>query len=182
MRTPEEAAQLSQRLDEATAGNLAMIDKVLAFVVDRLDTMLQSQDPRSEPRAIMGRLGGAESAATENKIIVSIANIERETTQRPANRGGPPPLDINLFILVAANFSDDYAEALKALSAALAFFQSSPVMTPATSPGFPAGIERLTIEFVNMSLQEANNLWTIRGSLYLPSFLLKLRATASAGP
>jgi hypothetical protein len=180
MRTPRKP-QLSQRLEEATAGNVAMIDKVLGFIVDRLDTVLQSQDPRSEPRAIMGRLGGAESAAAENKIIVSIANIER-ATQRPTNHGGPPPLDINLFVLVAANFSDNYAEALKSLSAALAFFQSSPVMTPATSPGFPAGIDKLTIEFVNMSFQEASNLWTIRGSLYLPSFLLKLRATASAGP
>ena len=180
MRTPRKPRSCLNA-SEATAGNVAMIDKVLAFVVDRLDTMLQSQEPRSEPRAIMGRLGGAELAAAENKIIVSIANIERETaTQRPANRGGPPPLDINLFILVAANFSDNYAEALKSLSAALAFFQSSPVMTPATSPGFPAGIERLTIEFVNMSLQEANNLWSVQA--YLPSFLLKLRATASAGP
>ena len=156
-----------------------MIDKVLGFIVEILNTALQEQDPRSERPAIMGRLGGAESAMFENKIIVSLANIERETrTQRVNNLQSrrPPPLDVNLFILVAANFSDnDYPEALKSLSAALAFFQSSPVMTPATSPGVPAGIERLTIEVVNMSFQEVNNLWTVRGSLYLPSFLLKLR-------
>jgi Pvc16 N-terminal domain len=156
-----------------------MIDKVLGFIVERLNTVLQEQDPRGGRPATMGRLGGAESAMFENRIIVSLANIERETgTQRVNNlqSGKPPPLDVNLFILVAANFSDsDYAEALKSLSAALAFFQASPVMTPATSPGLPPGIERLTIEVVNMSFQEVNNLWTVRGSLYLPSFLLKLR-------
>jgi hypothetical protein len=78
-------------------------------------------------------------------------------------------------ILVAANFGDNYTEALKLLSSALAFVQSSPVLTPMTSSAFPAGIERLTIEFVNVNLQELNSLWTIRGSLYLPSFLLKVR-------
>ena len=160
-----------------------MIDGLLAFIVDRLNTVLQDQEPRGEPQAIMGRLGGVQPAATENKIIVSIANIERETTTRGPNdhSGGRPTLNINLFVLVAANF-DNYAQALRSLSTALTFFQSSPVMTPATSPGFPVGIDKLTIEFVNMSFQEASNLWTIRGSLYLPSFLLKLRATASAGP
>jgi hypothetical protein len=149
-----------------------MIDKVLGFIVERLNTALQDQDPRSELPAIMGRLGGADSAWFENKIIVSLANIERETATQQAN---------NLFILVAANFNDkNYAEALKSLSAALAFFQSSPVMTPATSPGLPAGIDKLTIEFVTMSFQEVNNLWAVRGSLYLPSFLLKLRTITSA--
>lgn len=155
-----------------------MIDKVLGFTVDRLNAALQLREPSGEPHAIMARLGGAGSVMVENKIILSIANIERETGTQGANnpRGDrPPPLNINLFILVAANFGDNYAEGLKFLSAALAFFQSSPVMTPATFPDFPAGIERLTIEFVNLSFQDVNNLWTVRGSLYLPSFLLKLR-------
>jgi hypothetical protein len=160
-----------------------MIDKALSFVVDRLNAVLQIQDPSPEPHAIMARLGGAESAMVENKIIVSIANIERETgTRGPNNLRGDrtPPLDINLFILVASNFGDNYAEGLKQLSAALAFFQSTPVMTPATSPDFPAGIEKWTIEFVNLSFQEVNNFWTARGSLYLPSFLLKLRTLTIA--
>ena len=159
-----------------------MIDKVLGFVVDDLNATLQSQFPSGERRAVMGRIGGVESTALDNKIIVSIANLEREAGTARTNTprgGGPPPLDINLFILVAANFGD-YAEAAKFLSAALVFFQSRPVMTPATSPGFPAGIDRLTIEFVNLSLQDLNNLWSVRGSLYLPSFLLKLRTLTLA--
>ena len=79
---------------------------------------------------------------------------------------------------MVANFGDNYADALKFLSAALVFFHSSPVMTPATSSDFPADIEKLTIEFVNLSLQEVSNLWTVRGSLYLPSFVLKLTPVA----
>jgi Pvc16 N-terminal domain len=160
-----------------------MIDKALGFIVDKLEAALQNQNRSSEPHAIMARLGGAESAVVENKIILSIANIERETGTQGANNllgDRTPPLNINLFILVAANFGDNYAEGLKQLSAALAFFQSSPVMTPATSPDFPAGIEKWTIEFVNLSFQEVNNLWTVKGSLYLPSFLLKLRTLAIA--
>jgi len=154
-----------------------MIDKLLSFIVDRLNAALEIQFPNSEPHVVMGRIGGVESTALENKIIVSMANVEQETrTQGTRNFLGadPPLLNVDLFILVAANFTGNYAGALKFLSAAVVFFHSSPVMTPATSPDFPADIQKLTIEFVNLSLQEVNNLWTVRGSLYLPSFLLKL--------
>jgi|SRR6266851_9939644 len=160
-----------------------MIDKVLGFIADKLNATLQTQWPSSEPHAVMGQIGGADSTAVESKIIVSIANLERETAAQGTNnpRGdGPLPLNVNLFILVAASFGDNYAEALKFLSAALVFFHSSPVMTPATSPNLPAGIEKTTIEFVNLSLQDLNNLWTVRGSLYLPSFVLKLRTVTFA--
>src|SRR5260370_23427017 len=149
-----------------------MIDKALSFIVDKLEAALQNQDRSSEPHAIMARLGGAESAVVENKIIVSIANLERETGTQGANNplgDRTPPLNINLFILVAANFGDNYAEGLKQLSAALAFFQSSPVMTPATSPDFPAGIEKWKLEVVHMGFQEVTNHSTSRVSLYLPS-------------
>jgi Pvc16 N-terminal domain len=168
-----------------------MIDKALAFILDRLNVALQHQYPSSEPHAVMADLGGPESAAFENKIILSVVNIERETGIQGAGNVRPdstgynrifPPLNINLLILVAANYGDNYAEALKFLSSALAFFQSSLVLTPTTSSAFPAGLEKLTIEFVNMTLQELNSLWTMRGSLYLPSFLLKLRTlTISKG-
>jgi hypothetical protein len=160
-----------------------MIDKVLGFIVDKLNAALQIQFPSGKPYVAMGRVGGAESTALENKIILSMANLEQETRTQGNNnpRGdGPQPLNINLFILVAANFGDNYAEALKFLSAALLFFHSSPVVTSATSPDFPADIEKLTIEFVNLSLQEVNNLWAVRGSLYLPSFLLKLTPITTA--
>jgi uncharacterized protein DUF4255 len=153
-----------------------MIDKVLSFIVEKLNATLENQYPSCEPHAVMGRIGGILSTALENKVIVSLANLEHETRIQGTNlpRGGPPPLTINVFILVVANFGDNYADALKFLSAALVFFHSSPVMTPATSSDFPTEIEKLTIEFVNLSLQEVSNLWTVRGSLYLPSFVLKL--------
>ena len=162
-----------------------MIDTALGFILDRLNAALEDQYPSSEPHAVIGKLGGPPSGAAENKIILSVANLERETGIQGARNLRPdatgydrisfPSLKINLLILVAANFGDNYTEALKLLSSALAFVQSSPVLTPMTSSAFPAGIERLTIEFVNVNLQELNSLWTIRGSLYLPSFLLKVR-------
>src|SRR5271166_2727773 len=123
-----------------------MIDKVLGFVVDRLNGALQYEYPSSEPRAVISDLGGPESAAVENKIVLSIANIERETGNQRGNNlrvSGtgysriPLPLNVNLYILVSANFGDNYAEGLKLLSDALGFFHSSAVMTPATSPAFP---------------------------------------------
>jgi hypothetical protein len=157
-------------------GNVQMIDKVLSFIAEKLNATLESQYPSSEPHAVMGQIGDISSTVLESKVIVSLANLEYETRIQRTNlsRGGPTPLPINIFILVVANFGDNYADALKFLSAALVYFHSSPVMTPATLSDFPTDIEKLTIEFVNLSLQEVSNLWTVRGSLYLPSFVLKL--------
>lgn len=165
-----------------------MIDKALGFIVDRLNAALQQPFPSSEPHVVMADLNGTDAAKVENKVILSVANIERETgTQAPVNfRPDPsgynksfPPLNINVLILVAASFAN-YAEALKFLSSTLAFFQSSMIMTPATAPNFPAGIDRLALDFVNVSVQELNSLWSIRGSQYLPSFLLRIRTVTLA--
>ena len=166
-----------------------MIDKALGFILDRLNAALQHQFPAGEPHAVSAALGGPASATVDSKIVLTIANIERETgTQSPVNvrpdatgyNRTSPPLNVNLYILVAANFGDNYAEAVKLLSGALGFFQSSTVMTPTNSPGFLAGLERLSVELVNLSLQELNSLWSIQGSRYLPSFMLKLRTVAIA--
>jgi hypothetical protein len=166
-----------------------MIDKVLGFLLDRLNAALQHQYPSGEPHAVSAGLGGPEAATLENKIVLSIANIERETgTQTPVNvrpdatgfNRTSAPLNVNLLILVTANFGDNYGEALKLLSAALSFFQSSAVMTPTSASAFPVGLERLTVELVNLSIQELSSLWTIQGSRYLPSFLLKLRTVTIA--
>jgi hypothetical protein len=164
-----------------------MIDKTLGFLLDRLNATLTRQFPGSEPHAVSAALGAAGTPAVDNKIVLSIVNIERETgTQSPVqvradakgfNRTSQP-LNVNLLVLVAANFGDNYGEALKLLSGGLDFFQSLPIMTPANSPAFPAGLDKLSVELVNLSIGELNSLWSINGSRYLPSFLLKLRTVA----
>lgn len=164
-----------------------MIDTTLVFVLRQLNGWLGLRYPSDEPHAVLAGLDkrdGITAAAIDNRVLVSIVNVERESVvanasaYRPEADGGyarmQPALHVNLLLLVAAHYESDYLEALKFLSATIGFFQATPALTLAT-PGFPTGLERLTFEFVSLSLQEMNNLWGVRGSTYRPSVVYKLR-------
>jgi hypothetical protein len=160
-----------------------MIDAVFALALDRLNAALKQKYPRDEPHAIMATLGGTPAESQNNKLIITLVNVERESAAAVAPgfradaggfRRGSAQLCVNLVMMVAANYPDNYKEGLVNLSEALGVFQSIPILTPA-GVNLPAGLERLTFEFVDASLQDLNSLWTMRGSLYLPCFLIKAR-------
>ena len=72
------------------------------------------------------------------------------------------------YLQVAANFGANYLESLRFLSAALEFFYERPVFSA-------AGVERLSVQMLNLTIQDLHNLWSISGGKYLPSALYKLR-------
>jgi hypothetical protein len=165
-----------------------MIDKTLTFVLGELNGFLGTIFPSSEPHAVLSSLAnpdGSASQGTENKIIVSLTNIERETAAvstpiqtRPDNGGAlrvSTPLNLNIFILLSSSFVGNYAEALRFLSESIRFFQAKPVYTPQNSPGFPRELERLAIEMVTLNIQDLQNLWSNMGGRYLPSAFYKVR-------
>jgi hypothetical protein len=164
-----------------------MIDKALNFTLDELNSFLGTRFQSQENLAVLSSLSSQDGSApvvTDNKIVMSLVNIERETAASSAVRtradGGSyivanPALNLNLYILVSACFGHSYAESLKFLANALAFFQSKPVFTPKSSAGFPRELEQISFEMVNLSFQELNNMWGIMGAKYIPSVLYKLR-------
>jgi len=165
-----------------------MIDKTLAFVLGELNAFLGTVFPASEPHAVLSSLAqqdGSPPPGIENKILLTLINVERDTTAFAPNlptrtEAGlatrvNPPLNLNLNFLVSASFTTDYLEALRFLSSSLGFFQSKPVFTPQNSPAFPRGLERLTMEMVNVSIPDLQNLWASAGAKYLPSALYKAR-------
>jgi Pvc16 N-terminal domain len=76
---------------------------------------------------------------------------------------------------VSASFGSNYAEALKLLSAVLGYFQGKPMFNAQSASTFPKGLERLTMEVVNLDVQGVNNLWGNLGVKYQPSVLYKAR-------
>jgi hypothetical protein len=165
-----------------------MIDKTLGFLLGELNGFLSTSFPSSEPHAVLSGLAnpdGSVPLGLENKIVVSLANIERETaavssgSQIRSDNGDKLrvglPLNLNIFILLSSNFGGNYVEALRFLSSSIGFLQSKPVFTPQNSPGFPRGLERLTIEMVNLNMQDLQNLWACTGGKYLPSAFYKAR-------
>lgn len=165
-----------------------MIDKTISFLLAQLNAQLCIGAPSMEPRAVASALvmpDGSLSHETENKIVLTVAGIERETSafayagNRNADESGRllvnPPLNLNLYLLVSSSFRQNYIESLRQLSATFAFFHSKPVFTPQNSPDFPSELQRMSLEMVNLSIVDQQNLWACQGSKYMPSGFYKAR-------
>ena len=118
-------------------------------------------------------------------VRIALVNIQEDAfrggRQVAKRRGdGLAPIDsprrINIDLLFAFDFHD-YAANLRHLSSTIEFFQHKPVLAPSTDdPGavpFPASIETLTLEIVNMQREELHHLWTTIGAAYRPSVMYR---------
>lgn len=163
-----------------------MIDKALNFLLDEINGFLGRRFQSSEELAVLSSLANPDGTIPlniENKLVLTLANVEREGAAGASGESrlvGPrprvsPPLHLNLYLLVAANFGNNYRESIKFLSQAVAFFQASPVFTPERSSAFPREMERLTVDLMNMDLAFLYNLWSALGAKYLPSVVYKVR-------
>jgi Pvc16 N-terminal domain len=163
-----------------------MIDVALAFIRQVLDNYLANSLAIAEGVVVLNNLvdaNGASPQKNQNSIVITLINLEYETTKQlyggQVQNGNQvdrlnPAVRFNLDILVSANF-DDYAEALKFLTASIGFFQENQAFTRATAPTLPPGIAALTVEIENSPFYKAHNLWTALGAKYLPSMIYKIR-------
>jgi len=164
-----------------------MIDKTMSFLIGELNSLLANRFQSNEDLAVLSSLANPDGTlppAIENKLVLSLINVEREpsaTGSRPMRSVGEglarvsPPLGLNLLVLATASFSSNYAEALKVLSHVMGFFQAKPSFNAQNSAAFPASMEKLSVELVNLSIHEINNVWSILGAKYMPSIAYKVR-------
>jgi hypothetical protein len=165
-----------------------MIDKTMNFLVGELNSLLANRFQSNEDLAVLSSLANPDGSlppAIENKLVLSLINVERDPSAnagcRPVRNVGEglgrvsPPLGLNLLVLVTASFSSKYGEALKVLSHVMAFFQAKPSFNAQNSAAFPASMEKLSVELVNLSIHEINNVWSILGAKYMPSIAYKVR-------
>lgn len=153
-----------------------MIQDILTCYVARLDEYLLKRHHQPEGIAEVGFIG---NSAEEKpcKLIVSLLNIERETSggisaplQKTPNGYVrlSPPLLANLNLMLAAVYDEKrYVESLSVLSDTLKFIQAV--------PGFEWEGQNYTVEIVTLSSQDINNVWTTLGGQYYPSVVCKLR-------
>lgn len=173
-----------------------MIDIALAHIAGQLDQALRRRFGAAEAMVVVSSLvdlDGSVSPQVGGKLVVLLAGIERETLAYRDNRQlqatdgrfvtGSAPAHLNLSVMCAANFaSGTYAEALKLISATVAFFQARPVIDHANTPELDARIDKLTLEIENLGMPAMCNLWGVLGGKYLPSVLYKVRmSTIEAG-
>lgn len=169
-----------------------MINAALGTLAGQLNQFFRRTLALSEDIVEVSNLVEADGKAAptiNNKVVLLLVNVERDTVpQSGVNKSysgvervvfGAAPVFLNLYVMVAANFSGkNYGEALKHLSHSVAFFQRQSVFDRHTTPDMDRRIEKLAVDIENLSVTDLSNLWSILGGKYLPSVLYKVRMIA----
>ncbi|MBR3669031.1 MAG: DUF4255 domain-containing protein [Fibrobacter sp.] len=168
-----------------------MIKAALQFLATQLNQYLRRKSHIQEDMVVVSRImdnDGHESEHSTNKLVLFIANIEKDTiahtSAKPEFDGfrnimRANPIFLNLHVVLAANFkANHYEESLKYLSKAVGFFQDHSVFDRANSPELPSGLEKLILDVENLNFQEMSNLWSFLGCKYVPSIMYKVRTVA----
>lgn len=169
-----------------------MIESTLKLIEQKLNEFYTFIDDVEPNMAILSTIIGQDGAPlsdSKDKVVMSVVNIQNETTisvyQRNINpRKGDstsivsPPLYINLYLLFIANFEGNrvkYLEALKFISYTIRFFQQNTYFNNENLPGMDDRIKKLTFEMENMDYQILSHLFGMIGAKYLPSVQYKVR-------
>lgn len=166
-----------------------MIAKALTFVSDFLNHQIKMSYGIDENRVVVSSLinpDGTIAENIENKIVISVINLEHETTVKSLNNyvtGGnnnygkvSPPVYLNLYLLVSANYdSGNYVEALKMISRVISIFQENTYFNQQKNPEMQSPLEKLTFEIFNLPINELSHIWSGIGAKYVPSIIYKVR-------
>lgn len=161
-----------------------MIDKVLRAIVKDCNGFLRRR--YSETKEDIASLinltkpdGNMNDRCAET-IICSMVNLEQERAHLNISTRKKsltvPPLQMSVMVLFAANFHE-YEKALQKISSIIGFFHNKQVFSPQNTPGLPNNLDKITVEMVNLSFEQLNNLWGTLGASYMPSAVFKLRMT-----
>jgi len=164
-----------------------MISKALQFTGDILGMYLKNRMGLDENKVQLNNLienNGNVPAGNQNKVVISLINIEKETIRPFYNHSSKlkdgnyaevnPGQRFNLDLLVSSNF-DDYKETLKFLDEVILFFQSNPSVDASSFSNIPPPIQKLEYETERINYHDMQSLWTAMGAKYRPSLVYRMR-------
>lgn len=167
-----------------------MIADALSFLRDRINAF-SAGGPQIELGNVSRYNRGDDfNEGLQNKVLLSIINIEEDTVvrhvqhfKREANGivFKNPPVHLN-FTLLFASTHTDYTSALIALETIVLFFQKNWFFSVESSPelvGYNAvhdiKIEKMTFEIANLPLDGVSQLWGALGGHHMPCVLYRMR-------
>lgn len=164
-----------------------MLQQSLQFIQTILDQFLRTKFGLTDECVVINNVintDGTVPRNNQNKMVVSLLNIEQETnkqfygrTQKLSNGNfadRQPFERYNLDILFSSSF-DDYSETLKFLNATLEFFQANAIMDRGNYSTLPKGINKLDVDIEHITYHQMHSLWSAMGAKYQPSIIYKLR-------
>ena len=164
-----------------------MIYEALSCLVDEINEHFRIRLKVSEDKVILSAIvnqDGSIAIQGENKILLTLINIEKETVGRNnssfsvASLGinKSPVLTVNLHVLFSAYFSNgNYPESLRFISFIIAFFQQKSAFNRVNTPRLDPEIDKLIFEMASISPEQLNNVWGCLGAKYMPSVIYKIR-------
>jgi len=156
-----------------------MIDLVVKVVASELNEFFRLKFGIKEDRVIISNLvnqDGSPSVKDDNRLILSLVLIQEEKIVNNINQTYSKPVYLNVFLLFSASFNEKLnLDALKFLTAVISFFQNKHTFNKQNTSNLGNGIDKLTFEIFNQSIQEQSNLWSTLGAKYMPSILYKVR-------
>ena len=189
-----------------------MIDQALTIIRDELEAYfrLLGDDTATVILDNISLLDTQDGANLKDKVIISLVNVEEESTLKNLTHkvrlnGGinyvEPPVHLNLYLLFSANYVGEstsptpkYTLALTRLSTIIQFFQSKRLFTLHNSPNanLSQSIEdlnnpdlsnlRITIELYTLTFEQINHLWGSLGGKQLPFVMYKARLVEIQDP
>jgi len=157
-----------------------MIHEFMPLMCGELNEYFESQFSTGEDKVVLApivNLDGKIALKEENKVIVSLINIEREGMNQNSSSNILHPVHINLYVSFAAYFNvNNNAEALKFISGVVGFFQGKPMFDPGNTPGLSSEVKQVRAEIVNVPFSELGHLWGVIGGKYLHSVIYKFRS------
>ncbi|MFT3795834.1 DUF4255 domain-containing protein [Flavobacterium sp.] len=164
-----------------------MLMPALQYTKNVLDQYIRNKFSLDESKVILNNVidsNGSIPKENENKVVLSLINIERETTKPfyVRNQNLPdgsyadvsPAQRFTVDLLLTSNF-DDYADTLRFLNAVIQFFQSNPALDAGAFSNIPEGLPRLEFDIEKLNYNEMQGLWTAMGAKYQPSVVYKMR-------
>ncbi len=172
-----------------------MIDKALQLILAQLNQYIPPPVPGAN-EVVLGNIALNESPEqdeTKNKVVISVVNVEEESTLKNALsyrktvndvKYMEPPVHLNLYLLFSANYPEAYETALIRLSEVIRFFQSRKIFSVDTAQPLPDTLDPtdpdimglyLTMEFYTLTFEQINHLWGALGGKQMPFVLYKAR-------
>ena len=162
-----------------------MIDAAINHIANSVNQQLMRSFGLNEDVVVVANLleqDGSVATHVNNKIVLSLVNIEKETAAVVQHRASSssamrsivsnPPLHFNLYLMFASYFSgNNYQEGLKFISQTISFFQGQSVFDQQNSPDLDRNINKLVMDIHNLSITDLSNLWGVLSGRYLPSVL-----------
>lgn len=156
-----------------------MIYESLTCIAEELNEYFRIRLKIPEDKVILSSIvnqDGTVAITGENKIALTLVNIEKEPAANKGVLNNMPSISLNLQVMFAVYFSSgNYSEGLKFLSLIISYMQQKPVFTRANSPSLQDGIEKISVEMETFGFERLNNLWAMLGGKYMPSVVYRIR-------